>query len=323
MKFWYPSLFLFTLQFSAQGCGSESKALGDDAGPTPDVSDSSTAETTADGSESTEVSMDIGPGDTSEADSGEIDPMATACTNAGGSWDGAACACPGDPARPGLPFEFDEESGCRPESSALCVATGGVWENDACACAQDGVSLHYEFDGNIGCAFPDLEPLKEDLARLPLLEAIAAYASVEQHIWLIDRPGVFDMVRRVDSLEDLDAALAPWKALSDEAAACEEPLQPGPLPEVMCEDDAGVSKSGCIFMQVSDEYHRVSELMALAVTYEFDDWTPEEIAAVENEEDDILAVFLNSEHGVTLAFRRLEGRWVLVVIDLSRYSCSS
>ena len=81
-----------------------------------------------------------------------------------------------------------------PTAAALCEQSGGAWGGDECACAQDGATLHNEFVAGVGCRFPDDSDLIEDLETLPLYEAIAEYFAVGRTVYLIDRPGAFDVV---------------------------------------------------------------------------------------------------------------------------------
>jgi hypothetical protein len=318
-----PPVILSCILVSSFGCADETSPRDPDTA----VSDTSSPEDTS-GAEPADVaaSDELGGAEDATTEVTDLgvadpsDPLASLCRETGGTWAEGACTCAA--ANPGLPEGFDPVHGCRPDPAALCGATGGVWEGDACACAQDGVSLHFEFDPALGCRFPDVAPLEEALRKTRLMEAVADHLAPGQPVYVIDRPGVFDMVTRVDAPEDVLARLAPFEPLSEAAGTCDGPLITDAWPEVDCEG-SGLSLEGCFFRQVSDEYHRASELMALAVTYEFGDWTPAEIDAVYAAESMILAIFLDSDHGVTLAFRRYEGRWVLVVIDLSRYSCSA
>ena len=350
--------FGLSLGLALGGCGGSDQSAGEDqevSDTTADVAADTVVDVAADtvvdvaadtvvdvaadvASEVSEVIDDLGGnadtspaqdavGEAIETDAVDVDVSAAEalCWGTSGAWVGGACDCHQDAATTNLGFYFDAELGCIADPEKLCGQTGGIWENLACACAQDGVSLYYEFDRKQGCRFPDTTALATDLATLPLLETIARYAALEQSVWLVDRPGVFDVVARLDT----PAALADyldthgWAAISHAAGACDAPLVSDAWPEVSCDSISGMTATGCFFRSVSDEYHHVSELMQLAVDYGFASWSPAEIAAMQAEEQAILEVFVSSEHGVTLAFRRRAGAWVLVVVDLSRYSCSA
>lgn len=212
-----------------------------------------------------------------------------------------------------------------PTHAQRCESTGGVWSDDGCECAQDGASLHYEFIAGLGCRFPDDSDLVEDLETMPLWDAIQSYFAVGQPVWLIDRPGAFDHVYAYATIAELRAHLQPigWLEESAVVGSCDAPVVAAPIPTVDCDGDTGMSQEGCMLATVSDEYHRVSTLMQAAVDYDFGDWSPAQIQSARDQEQWILKVFVSSEHGVTLAFRRHAGTWILVAIDLSRYSCSA
>lgn len=212
-----------------------------------------------------------------------------------------------------------------PNYAALCESTGGVWENGGCACAQDGATLHHEFMATVGCAFPDDSDLIEDLETMPLWQAIESYFAVGQPVWLIDRPGAFDYVYSYANVQALRNHIEPlgWLSVSAAVGACDAAIVHTGIPGVDCDSDNGITQEGCLLATVSDEFHRVSMLMQAAVDYEFGYWSPAQIDAAREQEQWILKVFVSSEHGVTLAFRRHAGTWILVVVDLSRYSCSA
>lgn len=216
-------------------------------------------------------------------------------------------------------------SGNGPSAETLCAQTGGVWERSECACAQDGASLHNEFVAGVGCRFPDDSDLIEDLQTLPFYDAIAEYFAVGRTVYLIDRPGAFDVVHKFSTIGALRAHIEPigWLQVSAAAGACDRPIVASTIPEVDCDDDNGMTFDGCVLSTVSDEFHRVSFLMQAAIDYGFGYWSQVEIDRARAEEQYILKVFVSSEHGVTLAFRRHAGTWVLVVVELNRYSCSA
>lgn len=212
-----------------------------------------------------------------------------------------------------------------PSNSALCESTGGVWEEGDCACAQDGATLHHEFMAAVGCQFPDDSELVEDLEAMALWEAIEAHFAVGQPVWVIDRPGAFDRVTSFASAAALKAHLEPmgWLGYSATVGVCDAPIADAPIPGVDCDGDLGMDAEGCLLATVSDEFHRVSTVMQATVDYDLGYWSPAEIDHARQQEQWILKVFVNSEHGVTLAFRRHAGAWILTVVDLSRYSCSA
>lgn len=207
----------------------------------------------------------------------------------------------------------------------LCEGTRGAWTGSRCECAQDGATRFNEFVPAEGCRFPDDSDLREDLATLPLYETIAETFAVGQPVYLIDRPGVFDVVHTFATIASLRAHIEPmgWLEISADVGRCDAALVSAAIPSVDCESDVGMSQGGCILSTVNDEFHRVSDQMQAAVDYGFGSYSAATIAAARAQEGDILKVFVNSEHGVTLAFRRHAGAWILVVVDLSRYSCSA
>jgi hypothetical protein len=252
------------------------------------------------------------------------DPAAVLCAETGGVWIADACDCRQDPRLQALEASFDAALGCLPDPRRLCADTNGVWEGEACACAQDGATVDFEFDRRAGCAFPDDKALAADLAALPLVELVSRYASDAQRVWVIDADGVFPTLSaRGTAAEVVAWVTAEAGATSEAAGPCAGPLIREALPEVACESDAGMTPTGCFLVTVSDSYDRVSALMRDGVTYGFASWSEADIAAAEREEDRILKVHVASGHRASLAFRRLAGAWVLVVIDLVRYDCAA
>jgi len=215
--------------------------------------------------------------------------------------------------------------GSGPTAEELCERTGGAWEVDECACAQDGATLHNEFVAGVGCQFPDDSDLVEDLETMPFYDAIREYFAVGRTVYLIDRPGAFDVVHKFATIGALRAHIEPigWLQVSAAVGACDQPVVASTIPEVDCDDANGMTVEGCLLATVSDEFHRVSFLMQAAIDYNFGYWSQTEIDRARAEEQNILKVFVSSEHGVTLAFRRHAGTWVLVVVELNRYSCSA
>jgi len=309
--------------------------LQPDAAPDADPDGDDVVGDTGSSDASPDVVPDEGEGDSNapdavedtlsdaSTDSGD-NPAEDLCWGTGGAWSGGACECQQDGATTSLGYFFDPTLGCIPNPELLCAATGGIWEGSACQCAQDGASLHYELHPKLGCSMPEDGSLVTDLRSKELLALIERYTSADQHVWLIDRPGVFDMVYEMTSFADISDYLPPgWETISADAGACTTDPVRDTWPTVDCEGELGMTPTGCFLATVSDEFDRVSYLMGLAVEYEFADWTAEQIADARTDESRILKVFVSSSHGVTLAFRRLAGAWVLVVIDLSRYSCGA
>jgi hypothetical protein len=252
------------------------------------------------------------------------DPARALCEATGGAFEAGVCDCRQTPEATALEASFDPELGCVPDARRLCADTGGLWEGDACACAQDGVTLHHEFDRKAGCGFPGDAGLTADILSKNVLDLIAGYASDAQRVWLVESAGVFHAVHALDGRDALLARLTPSLAdASNEAGACiGEPFR-DVLPEVACEADAGMAPTGCFLVTTRGDFDRVSRLMKAGVAYDFQSWSPEEIARAEADEQRILKVHVASTHRVTLAFRRLAGAWVLVVVDIARYGCSA
>jgi hypothetical protein len=251
-------------------------------------------------------------------------PAEALCAATGGAWEAGACDCRQTPEATRLEASFDAELGCLPDAARLCADTGGVWEDEACACAQDGATLFFEFDQRRGCGFPDDAALTADILSENLLALVTRYASAAQRVWLIDSAGVFMHIEPFDDPAELAARLAPnWASVSTSAGACSGALVREALPEVACENDAGMAPTGCFLVTTRGDWDRVSMLMKAAVEYDFADWEAAEIARAEADERQILKVHVASSHRVTLAFRRLSGTWVLVAIDLARYGCSA
>lgn len=245
------------------------------------------------------------------------------CWATGGAWMAAACDCQQDGATTAMGYFFDPVLGCIPDPELLCEATGGVFEGE-CQCAQDGASLHYELHPRLGCSFPSDDELSADIASLELMELVERYASPSQRVWLIDNPGAFMVIHPMDSPADLLAFMAPgWTAISASAGACSGELEREVYPVVDCESDAGMDPTGCFLATTSDTYDRVSFLMQVSVDLDIADWTAEDIDRARADEGQILKLHVASSHRVTLGFRRLEGAWVLVVVDLARYACSA
>lgn len=245
------------------------------------------------------------------------------CWATGGAWMTSSCDCQQDGATTAMGYFFDPVLGCIPDPKLLCEATGGVFEGE-CQCAQDGASLHFELHPRLGCSFPSDADLSADFTSLTLLELVERYASPSQRVWLIDNPGAFMVIHRMDSPADLLAFIEPgWTAISESAGACSGELEREVYPVVDCEVDAGMDPTGCFLATTSDTYDRVSFLMQVAVDLEIADWTTEDIDRARSDEGQILKLHVASSHRVTLGFRRLEGAWVLVVVDLARYACSA
>jgi hypothetical protein len=312
----------------------DADAVPDGVDAEPDTDDSGAGDTG-----SSDASPDAGS-DGADADSNALDaaedavsdaspdsvgnPAEDLCWGTGGAWSSGACDCQQDGATTSLGYYFDAVLGCIPDPEILCGATGGIWEDGACQCAQDGASLHFELHPKLGCSMPEDASLVTDIRSLELLALIERYTSADQRVWLIDRPGVFDMVYEMNSFADISDHLPPgWETISAAAGACTTDPARDTWPTVDCDSELGMTPTGCFLATVSDEFDRVSYLMGIGVEYEFADWTPEQIEAARSDESRVIKVFVSSSHGVTLAFRRLAGAWVLVAIDLSRYSCSA
>jgi hypothetical protein len=253
------------------------------------------------------------------------------CEQTGGGWEGDRCECQQDGYTTNYNFWFDPERGCVPgeptpvDNATLCADTGGVWEDGACACAQDGASLHFVFQEGIGCAFPDDAPLRQVILAGHAGQFFDNFMPADgEGLYIIDRPGVADIVTRYDSAADALAYLNQfnWVSTVADAGSCTDGLQTEVFPEVSCEDDTGMTPSGCHYLSTLG-IERLSALMRLTNEYQFTNYTEEEIGAAVVAEQTIFRVFVDSRHGVTFAFTYRNGAWRLVMIDLQRYSCSA
>gem|GEM_PF-3423004 len=259
-----------------------------------------------------------------------IEPDAPAlCEATGGAWVGMACDCEQDGSSIG--YIFNPATGCGPDEVAatddktLCENTGGYWNVDVCECAQDGASLFFVFQAEIGCAMPDDSPLRDAALNVGAQIFFSDFAPAEgDGVYVIDRPGVADFVTYYKNFGDALDYLGQfdWVETVADAGTCSEGLQTEIFPSVDCDLDNGMTPSGCHFLSVHG-FERVSYTMETLNEYGFASYTAAEIAQAMDLGDQVLRVFIDSRHGVTFAFRFKDGAWRLVLIDVSRYSCSA
>lgn len=252
------------------------------------------------------------------------------CEATGGGWETDLCECQQDANTTALDYRFDAELGCvpgdppPPDDATLCQDSGGVWEDGACACAQDGASVHFVFQAEVGCAFPDDAPLRQILLSGSAADFLTQNApAAGDGLYLIDRPGVADVVTFYSDPADALAYLSGfhWVETFTATGACTGDLQTEALPTVNCEDGS-ISSTGCHFLTV-DGFPRLSDQMTLLNEYGFADYTETEIANAATAGEGVLKVFVDGRHRATFAFAFKAGAWRLVFIDLSRYSCGA
>ena len=252
------------------------------------------------------------------------------CEATGGGWETDLCECQQDANTTALDYRFDAELGCvpgdppPPDDATLCQDSGGVWEDGACACAQDGASVHFVFQAEVGCAFPDDAPLRQILLSGSAADFLTQNApAAGDGLYLIDRPGVADVVTFYADPADALAYLSGfhWVETFTATGACTGDLQTEALPTVNCEDGS-ISSTGCHFLTV-DGFPRLGDQMTLLNEYGFADYTETEIANAATAGEGVLKVFVDGRHRATFAFAFKAGAWRLVFIDLSRYSCSA
>lgn len=253
------------------------------------------------------------------------------CESTGGAWVDGACDCQQDGASMNMNYQFDPVTGCGPgpvdpgEAEALCTETGGVWEAGACECAQDGASLYFVFQPEIGCAFPDDTPLQNTALNLGAQAFLTNFApAAGDGVYLIDRPGVADMITFYKSWDDAVAYLGQydWPATLADAGVCQDGLQTEAMPTVDCEADGGMSPAGCHFISVLgiETLHGTMETLN---EYGFAEYTEAEISAARIAGETVFRLYTHSVHGVTFGFTFKDGAWRIVLIDLSRFSCSA
>ncbi len=202
---------------------------------------------------------------------------------------------------------------------ALCEDTGGVWESNSCECAQDGASVDYEFivaEG--GCVHPDFA-----IGGIKKLYADDLGAGWDEFVdpsvglWVIHRPGVADVPAKFNDLAEVSDALA-YVVSGADGFSCEVVEESAPTYD--CETE--FSKDGCFATPV-DSYDGISSLMALLNSYQFADFSDDEIATATRFELNVDTQVVSTANGMTLYFGVVDGAWRLLVIDVASFDCSA
>jgi len=206
-----------------------------------------------------------------------------------------------------------------PDLQVLCEDTGGAWEDDLCACEQDGASIGYEFDVKTGCGWPSTQAIAATLAGEG--EPLDSYVDPERGLYVITRPGAIDAISHRADLSDAEAwGFDSWILDGIANTSCELKNE---MPPLGCEaEELDAYPTGCFEEPVRD-YERMTGLVSFLEEYEMGSWSDEEKEAIATTESQLRARVALADAGITLYFGRVDGAWVLLVVDAAEQDCSA
>jgi hypothetical protein len=192
--------------------------------------------------------------------------------------------------------------------ACACVTQGNVHQAcaapPACDCGAQGL-----YGETQGCM--DSEDLDASFA-----DGNVATLASDAGVYLTFRPGAIDDVAHYQDLSELVAA-HPWIAAQLEQGCA---LEPGTPPH---DCDAGFGEAAGCFLSASDDFARVSSLMANLVEYAGSSYSDAAIGHAAAHEAGVVASVVMTEPGLALHFGRDADGWKLLVIDASRYDCGA
>lgn len=186
----------------------------------------------------------------------------------------------------------------------------------ACATENGTATQSGNLTEDVACASPSLESLTETLRGDG--ESLASYVDPTRGVYVITRPGAMDDVEHHADFDDIVASGNAWILEALEGPACE--LSSG-MPALGCHADEPYP-SGCFHEAVVD-YGRMTAVASFRQDHEEASYSDEEMHALATAESQIRARVALADAKVTLYFGRIDGQWVLLVIDAAEQDCGA